>query len=66
MAEREHFPGASQHDLRMEAQAQAGGQTEDAGPTLAELQDQARSRGLPVSGTKKELQDRLDEAEQGQ
>lgn len=29
------------------------------GPSLAELQDQARDAGLPVSGTKAELTERL-------
>lgn len=32
------------------------------GPSLAELQDQAREAGLPVSGTKAELAERLAEA----
>ncbi|MEX1177237.1 MAG: SAP domain-containing protein [Nitriliruptor sp.] len=35
------------------------------GPTRNELRDRLRELGLPLSGTKDELQQRLDEAEQG-
>ena len=67
MAEREYFPGAVQADLRAEAAAaQASGPVEDAGPTLEDLREQARQRGVPVSGTKAELEKRLAEADQGQ
>lgn len=34
-------------------------------PTKEELQEQARKAGLPVSGTKEEIQARLDEAGAG-
>ena len=35
----------------------------DTGPKKAELQDMLRARGLPTSGNKAELQQRLDEAD---
>jgi hypothetical protein len=38
---------------------------EEQGLTKAELQDALRERGLPTSGNKAELQQRLDESEEG-
>jgi hypothetical protein len=48
-------------DVLAEQERQQAAAAEE-GPTLEQLREQARARGLPVSGTKAELQDRLAQA----
>lgn len=62
MPEREWFPGASQHDLRMEAQANAASGSADQGDgldslTKDQLLEEAEARGVEVktSSTKDEI-----------